>query len=75
MTEDDEMPVPDDEALEEPIEDQTQEEGFLDKLRGAAVGSEDPNIVGEAGPTDIPPGTDGDGLLVTTDEPVDHLEV
>jgi len=54
-------------------------EGFLDKLRGGGVGTEDPMIVGDAGPTDIPPGTDGDApvdsLLVTTDEPVDHLEV
>ena len=53
-------------------------ENFLDRLRGGGVGTEDPTIVGDAGPTDIPPGTDGDTgdpLLVTTDEPVDHLEV
>ena len=52
-------------------------EGFLDKLRGGGVGTEDPGIVGDVGPTDIPPGTDGEGTtgLVTTDDPVDHLEV
>jgi len=56
-------------------DDDPEEEGFLDKLRGGGVGTEDPVIVGDAGPTDIPPGIDGDSLLVTTDEPVDHLEV
>jgi hypothetical protein len=54
----------------------TPEEGFLDRLRGGGVGTEDPMIVGDVGPTDIPPGTDGGTTpLVTTDEPVDHLEV
>jgi hypothetical protein len=54
----------------------TPEEGFLDRLRGGGVGTEDPMIVGDVGPTDIPPGTDGGtSPLVTTDEPVDHLEV
>ena len=53
-----------------------KEEGFLDKLRGGGVGTEDPTIVGDVGPTDIPPGTDGDAIrLATSDEPVDHLEV
>ncbi len=78
MAEDDEQLVPDDDALaqEDPADQADKgDEGLLDKLRGAAVGSEDPNIVGDVGPTDIPPGTDGEGLLVTTDEPVDHLEV
>lgn len=58
-------------------EAEAREEGFLDKLRGTGVGTEDPTIVGDAGPTDIPPGTDGEGTtgLVTTDDPVDHLEV
>ncbi len=67
----DEEPLVDDDAEQADGE----EEGFLDKLRGTGVGTEDPMIVGEVGPTDIPPGTDGDSLLVTTDEPVDHLEV
>ncbi len=73
------MAEPDDDL--EPVLPEAHEpegEGFLDKLRGGGVGTEDPMIVGDAGPTDIPPGTDGDApdsLLVTTDEPVDHLEV
>ena len=73
------MLVPDDdvraqEDLPEPLED--GDEGFLAKLRGSAVGTEDANIVGDVGPTDIPPGSDGGATpLVTTDEPVDHLEV
>ena len=50
-------------------------DGFLDRLRGGGVGTEDPTIVGDAGPTDIPPGTDGGGMLITTDEPVNDLEV
>jgi len=71
---DDEMPLPTDEA---PAGDEVPgDEPFLDRLRGTAVGSEDPNIVGDVGPTDIPPGTDGGTTpLVTTDQPVDHLEV
>lgn len=76
------MPDHDDEVLEHELADdeavsEDQEEGFFDKLRGGGVGTEDPMIVGDAGPTDIPPGTDGAGTggLVTTDEPVDHLEV
>ena len=76
------MPDHDDEQLEPDLVDddtvpENQEEGFFDKLRGGGVGTEDPMIVGDAGPTDIPPGTDGDGagILVTTDAPVDHLEV
>jgi len=67
------MPDPDLEPLDD---DEPREEGFLDKLRGGGVGTEDPMIVGDAGPTDIPPGTDGDEIrLATSDEPVDHLEV
>ena len=73
MPEDDEMLVP---ADDEAAQDDSGEDGFLDRLRGTAVGTEDPNIVGDVGPTDIPPGSDGGTTpLVTTDEPVDHLEV
>lgn len=53
----------------------------LDDLRQMPVGTNDPNIVGEVGPTDVPPGTDpkGDNELVLDDaldeepdpEPVD----
>lgn len=30
--------------------------GLLDEMRGTSVGTQDPNIVGDVGPTDIPPG-------------------
>jgi hypothetical protein len=33
---------------------------FADRARDTGVGVEDPNIVGDVGPTDIPPGTDPD---------------
>lgn len=81
MSDDDEMLLPDEDvpAVDEPGEPGEPGEGedsFLDRLRGTAVGTEDLNIVGDAGPTDIPPGIDGaSSPLVTTDEPVDHLEV
>ena len=35
-----------------------EDEGLLDKLRDMPVGTEDPNIIGDAGPTDVPPGPD-----------------
>ena len=34
----------------------------LDGMRGTGVGVEDPNIVGDVGPTDVPPGQDPDAL-------------
>jgi hypothetical protein len=40
-------------ATDEPVDDD-----LLDKMRGMGVGTEDPNIVGDAGPTDVPPGAD-----------------
>jgi len=71
----DDEPV-DDELVDDAEEPEARDESFLDKLRGGGVGTEDPTIVGDAGPTDIPPGTDGGGSpLISTDEPVDHLEV
>ena len=36
-------------------------EDVLDRMRGTGVGVEDPNIVGDVGPTDIPPGADPPG--------------
>ncbi len=65
--------------------DENAGESILDRLRGTGVGVEDPNIVGDVGPTDIPPGRDGegDGLFadtpdptasVDTAEPVDSVE-
>lgn len=34
------------------------EEHLTDRMRHSGVGVEDPNIVGDVGPTDIPPGAD-----------------
>lgn len=42
-------------------------EGPRDKMRDVGVGTEDPNIVGDAGPVDIPPGKDPDGALIVDD--------
>lgn len=42
----------DNEPLQPPDDD------LLDQLRDMPVGVNDPNIIGDAGPTDIPPGTD-----------------
>jgi hypothetical protein len=50
-----------------------EHEGFLDKLRGG-MGTADPNIVGDVGPTDVPPGSDGDALR-PHEQPADHVEV
>ena len=36
----------------------TQDEDVVDKLRDLPVGTGDPNIVGDVGPTDTPPGAD-----------------
>lgn len=65
--------------------DENADDSIVDRLRGTGVGVEDPNIVGDVGPTDIPPGADGegDGLLadppdptasVDPAEPVDSVE-
>jgi hypothetical protein len=35
-------------------------EKLADKARGSGVGTEDPNISGDAGPTAVPPGQDPD---------------
>ena len=37
-------------------------DGPIDRLRDAPVGTNDPNIVGDVGPTDVPPGTDPPAL-------------
>lgn len=54
--------LPPEEPFEgEDVPDSTLEEdedGFADRARHSGVGVEDPNIVGDVGPTDIPPGTD-----------------
>ncbi len=50
--------------------DGDQDDSLLDSLRGTGVGVEDPNIVGDVGPTDVPPGADGhgDGLFADPSE-------
>ncbi|HEX2039678.1 MAG TPA: hypothetical protein VHF47_08100 [Acidimicrobiales bacterium] len=35
-----------------------EDDGVLDRLRDAPVGTNDPTIVGNLGPTDVPPGED-----------------
>ena len=40
----------------------------LEGVRGTGVGVEDPNIVGDVGPTDVPPGRDPEGGLIVTAE-------
>ncbi len=57
--------------------DEHAEESLIDRLRGTGVGVEDPNIVGDVGPTDIPPGRDGagEGLLADPPAPMGSGEV
>ena len=47
-----------------------EDEGLLDRLREMPVGTNDPNIIGDAGPTDVPPGSDPpqEGELQDDDE-------
>ena len=49
--------------------DEHEDQTLLDRLRGTGVGVEDPNIVGDVGPTDIPPGRDGEGDGLFADPP------
>ncbi len=54
--------------------DDDQHKSLIERLRGSGVGVEDPNIVGDVGPTDIPPGRDpetGGGLFADPPQPVD----
>ena len=44
------------------------EETILDRMRDTGVGVEDPNIVGDVGPVDVAPGSDGEPLIQTADE-------
>jgi hypothetical protein len=48
--------------------EQEHEETILDRMRDTGVGVEDPNIVGDAGPVDVAPGSDGEPLIQTADE-------
>ena len=40
------------------------DESLLDRMRDTGVGVEDPNIVGDVGPVDVAPGSDGESLIV-----------
>jgi hypothetical protein len=55
--------------IDDPVEP-PESESILDRLRGTGVGMEDPNIIGDAGPTDVAPGHDPDlpDLAATADE-------
>ena len=58
------MPEHDDQILDESPAvdaDAPEDDDALDRLRDLPVGTNDPNIVGDVGPTDIPPGTDPPG--------------
>lgn len=48
---------------DEDIEADAGDEGLLDRLRQMPVGVTDPNIIGDAGPTDIPPGSDPPAIV------------
>lgn len=56
-----EVPFESEDAPDEVLRED-QDEGLIDRLRHSGVGVEDPNIVGEVGPTDIPPGTDPESI-------------
>jgi hypothetical protein len=60
---------PDDDPREEPPE---HHPSLLERLRGSGVGTEDPNIIGDAGPTDVAPGGDPD--LAPLTEPLPDEE-
>jgi hypothetical protein len=49
----------------------TTDDGALDRMRDAPVGTNDPNIVGDVGPTDIPPGQDPLSRTAMEDPPTD----
>jgi hypothetical protein len=49
-------------------------ERLAEGMRGAGVGTEDPNIVGEAGPTDVPPGQDPDSEWPPPEEGPETVE-
>lgn len=51
------------EDLPDEVLEQDHDEGLADRMRHSGVGVEDPNIVGDVGPTDIPPGTDPESVV------------
>ncbi len=54
-----EEPFPSEDLPDEALE---HDDTLIDRMRHSGVGVEDPNIVGDVGPTDVPPGTDPDSL-------------
>lgn len=56
-----EEPFPSEDLPDEVLEHE-QDEGLADRARHSGVGVEDPNIVGDIGPTDIPPAPDPDSV-------------
>ena len=58
--------LPAEEPFEDPEAAGDEHEGLVetlvDRMRGTGVGLEDPNIVGDAGPTDVAPGRDPDSV-------------
>ena len=52
--------------------DDEHDESLVDRMRGSGVGVEDPNIVGDVGPVDVAPGSDGDPLIVEAEPGEEH---
>ena len=50
-----EQPAPSEDLPDEELE---RPDTLIDKMRHTGVGVEDPNIVGDVGPTDVAPGVD-----------------
>lgn len=64
------------EQSEDPTEPVTEGDGtVLGAMRGMGVGTQDPNIVGDVGPTDVPPGPDDDPSIVPEGQSVGADEV
>ena len=61
-----------DDMTPQPAEDDVAEDGekpgLIDRLRGMGVGTEDPNLVGDAGPYDVAPGGDPPAGAIGEDE-------
>jgi hypothetical protein len=53
-------------SIDEPVQ---EVHSLLDRLRGTGVGTEDPNIVGDAGPLDVAPGEDPPLVPLTEELP------
>jgi hypothetical protein len=55
---DDELPPEEPLPSEDDHDIVVDHDSLLDRLRDTGVGTDDPNIVGDAGPVDVPPGAD-----------------